>query len=188
MSRLIMKSHRGWLGHCGIGNAVTWGCLVGGLLLAGRPAAAQSIALMAESQADMRMGSLGLGIDAADFHSLAYEPRPAGINASGARATGARPIMSSPEEAAEQAASGLPGMAGRIGSGDIPRGFDPSLARPRIRTTPRVFVPTVPMPVGAAGAGQGIDAARTMPRPMVGPAVGVRPQSYPFPGLVSPKR
>jgi hypothetical protein len=179
-------------GFCQSGRALAWGCLVCGLFVTSHPLLAQSVMLLADSSGDLSEASLGLGIDTADFSKLASESRsssltvrptatlpgrmrPAADSESGAEASGI-----------EDAAVGLPGMSTPGVTSPVLRGFDPSLARPRIRTAPAV---PLPFPVNSrGGVVPATEAVRAIPRPMVGPAVGVRPRPLTFPGSNAPRR
>lgn len=164
------------------------GCFLAcGVVLTSLPVMAQSVMLLADSPADLRMGSLGLGLEEADYRSLAVDTRPSRL-VPATHSPGTARMGTRPTDAATEAAAGLPGLATPGAIGSAPRGFDPSLARPRIRTVPAAPVPTTPIPIGGVGAGPATDAVRTMPRPMVGPAVGVPSRPLSFPGLGVPRR
>ena len=157
-------------------------CLACGLVLTSLPVMAQSVMLLADSPSDLRMGSLGLGLEEADYRSLAADTHRSRF-APAAHLPGTARIGGRPTDPATEAAAGLPGLATPAAIGAAPRGFDPSLVRPRIRTAPAAPVRTSPIPIGGVGAGPASDAVRTMPRPMVGPAVGVPTRPLSFPGL-----
>lgn len=186
-------------------------CLINaslGLVLLGGIAASAQIVGGVDSSPQLRVGSLGVGLDAAQFDRLAYDRLAYGPPAErGLFGDHSRPT------AEERFVAGLPERR-------EPRGFDPSVARPRVKPVPSAVIDaSVPtghreslprlrgslpllvqpmdeqvggvrqsgtvLPVGSGPSlsqpalGQSFPPA---PRPMVGPAVGVRPRPLTPPG------
>lgn len=182
-------------------------CLIGsslGLVLLGGVAASAQIVGGADSSAHLRIGGLGVGLETAQFDALAYDRLAYGPPATG----GAKGKPSGHLSRATPEESFVAGLPERR----EPRGFDPSLARPRVKPAPSaVFGASVPAghqeslprlrqslpllvqpmdeqaggvrPAGTAppvGTGPSLSQPALgqsfppAPRPMVGPAVGVR--------------
>jgi hypothetical protein len=183
-------------------------CLIGSslclALLGGVVASAQVVGSV-DSSRQLRVGSLGVGLEGAQFDTLASDRLAYGRLAYGASAERGPSDNRSHSTPEERFAAGLPERR-------EPRGFDPSVARPRVKPAPSaVFGASAPAghreslprlrqslpllvqpmdeqaggvrPAGTAppvGTGPSLSQPALgqsfppAPRPMVGPAVGVR--------------